>query len=212
VKAPSAKFAIVGVALLAGCGTSPTPSPTPVETATAAVVTATAVPTAPVAPTPTPTPSATAGSLMALARLTFPPCPNPVCVGHGAKFTTCDSGLTVPPPSTTDRFSLCPFTARLSRQLTIDAQGGDAVGGGGDPVGGGQDPEWPTEAISTSSTPTGGTAEITFVEGANVFKTDLVIISTGGRLLVDDIYCAGADPRTSDAYASGWDSRATCSL
>jgi hypothetical protein len=137
---------------------------------------------------------------------------HPVCVGHGTNFTTCDSGLTAATPSAGDRFSLCPFTARLSRQLTIDAQGGGAGGGGGDPVGGGQDPEWKTEAISTSATATGGGAEVTLIVGANVFKTDLVIISSGGRLLVDDIYCAGADPRTTDAYVSGWDSRATCSF
>lgn len=107
-------------------------------------------------------------------------------------------------------FGLCPFTQRLQQQLTKDVQGGDAGGGPADAVGGGQDPEWPTEAITVTPTGTGGVAEVTFVDGANTFKTDLVIVSSGGTLLVDDIYCAGTIPSTTDAYVAGWDLRAAC--
>jgi hypothetical protein len=38
----------------------------------------------------------------------------------------------------------------------------------------------------------------------------MLIVSSGGQLLVDDIYCAGTDPSTTDAYASGWDGCAAC--
>ena len=118
--------------------------------------------------------------------------------------------MTASTPIAGNRFGLCPFTPRLQLQLTTDAAGGDAGGGPADPIGGGQDPEWPSEAITVTPSATGGVAEVTFVDGANTFKTDLVIVSSGGMLLVDDIYCAGTDPGTTDAYAAGWDLRATC--
>jgi hypothetical protein len=197
-----ASFAVVPLLIVAGCASSPPVTPT--ATPSSAPATATAAAGA------TPARSATAGALTAVAATTFPPCPDPVCVGHGAKFTTCDGGMTGSTPSATNIFSLCPFTARLEHQLMLDSQGGDSGGGGGDPVGGGQDPEWPTEAITAGASPTGGLAEVTFVDGANVFRTELVIVSSSGQLLVDDIYCTGTDPSTTDAYAPGWDGRAAC--
>jgi hypothetical protein len=118
--------------------------------------------------------------------------------------------LTASIPIAGNRFGRCPFTQRLAQQLTKDAAGGDAGGGPADPIGGGQDPEWPTEAIRVTPSATGGVAEVTFVDGANTFTTDLVIVTSGGALLVDDIYCAGTDPSTTDAYAAGWDLRAAC--
>jgi hypothetical protein len=198
----SASFAVLPLLIVAGCASSP--PVTPIATPSSAPATATAAAGA------TPARSATAGALTAVAATTFPPCPDPVCVGHGAKFTTCDGGMTGSTPSANNIFSLCPFTTRLEHQLMLDSQGGDSGGGGGDPVGGGQDPEWLTEAITAGASPTGGLAEVTFVDGANVFRTELVIVSSGGQLLVDDIYCTGTDPSTTDAYAPGWDGRAAC--
>jgi hypothetical protein len=206
-------WALVSLAVLAGCGgasgASPTASGTATPIATAAPPTATATPT----PIPTATPVSETGvsGLAAVAALTFPPCANESCPAAGTRFTTCDDGLTATLPSPTNRFSLCPFTARLANQLAADAQGGDAGGGPADPVGGGQDPEWPSESITAVASATGGIAEVTFVDGANTFKTDLVIVESGGDLLVDDIYCAGTKPATTDAYAAGWDLRAACS-
>ena len=92
----------------------------------------------------------------------------------------------------------------------VTGPGGDSGGGPCDPVGGCQDPEWPNELITTETTQTGAIAHVVFIDGSNVFKTDLVIITSGAQLLVDDIYCTGQDPSTTDAYASGWDVRSVC--
>jgi hypothetical protein len=201
-----APFAVGALLVIGGCGgsTSPTRTPAPSVAATAAPTPElTAVP-------PTPTPANARDPLAVVAAATFPPCPNPVCVGHGTNYTTCDSGLTGATPIAGSPFGLCPFTQRLQQQLTKDIQGGDAGGGPADALGGGQDPEWPTETITVTATGTGGVAEVTFVDGANTSKTDLVIVSFGGTLLVDDIYCAGTNPSTTDAYAAGWGLRAAC--
>ena len=197
-----APFAVGALLVIAGCGGSTSPTPT---------LSARAAPTPqPTAVLPTPTPTNAPDPLSVVAAATFPPCPDPVCVGHGANYTTCDSGLTGATPIAGNPFGLCPFSQRLQQQLTKDIQGGDAGGGPGDAVGGGQDPEWLTETITVSPTGTGGVAEVTLVVGANTSKTDLVIVSSGGTLLVDDIHCAGTSPSTTDAYVPGWDLRAAC--
>jgi hypothetical protein len=36
------------------------------------------------------------------------------------------------------------------------------------------------------------------------------MVIQGNQVLVDDIYCTGQNPTTSDAYAPGWLSRSTC--
>ena len=180
------RLAVVSLILLASCGASSAASPT--------------------AATTTPTVSA----LIAVAALTFPECGHQSCRATGSKFTTCDGGETG--KTVTSRFSLCPFTARLDAQLGLDANGGDAGGGPADPVGGAQDPEWPTQSVTATPSSTGGTATVTSVDGVNTFDTVLVIVRSGGHFLVDDIYCAGTNPTTTDAYAAGWDLRAACLL
>ena len=200
---------------VAGCGATTTPAATPPPSEAS---TLTPVPTQTLAPTGSPTsaptatatPSAAADPFARVAEHVFPPCPDPLCVGHATLFTTCDSGMTATTPSPANRFSVCPFTARLAHQLTVDSQGGDSGGGPCDPVGGCQDPEWPTSSITIETTRTGAIAHVVFIDGSNVFKTDLVIITSGAQLRVDDIYCTGQDPSTTDAYASGWDVRSVC--
>ncbi len=71
-------------------------------------------------------------------------------------------------------------------------------------------PNGQTSSSTTETTQTGAIAHVVFIDGSNVFKTDLVIITSGAQLLVDDIYCTGQDPSTTDAYASGWDVRSVC--
>ncbi len=206
--------AVVAV-MVAGCGAAaPTTTPSPSETSSLTPA-PTATPTPAAAATPTSTPIATPtptseADLTRVAELVFPPCPDPLCVEHATKFTTCDSGMTATSPSPVNRFSVCPFTVRLAHQLTLDSQGGDSGGAPCDPVGGCQDPEWPNESITIDATQTGAIAHVVLTAGSNVFKTDLVIVASGAQLLVDDIYCAGQDPITTDAYASGWDVRSVC--
>ena len=80
-----------------------------------------------------------------------------------------------------------------------------------DEVGGGQHPEFDAESISADPSTTGGVIHVTLTTGPNSSLTDLVVTAIGtGSLLVDDIYCTGSDPATSDAYAPGWSNRSPC--
>lgn len=203
---------------LVGCGSSnPTITPnirlSPVSSPTSTPTPA-AVPTASPTATPSPaTPSATASAssaitssaIIAVAAQVFPPCTQALCASQGTKYTTCDSGMTAATPIAGNVYGLCPFTARLAHQLMLDAQPT-----GPDLVGGGSDPAWPVESITATVSASGGVAQVTLSAGTNVFTTDLVIISSGTQLLVDDIYCGGQNPSTTDAYAPGWSARATC--
>jgi hypothetical protein len=49
-----------------------------------------------------------------------------------------------------------------------------------------------------------------FGPGTTPEKYDLVVVLDGSQLLVDDIYCAGADPTDTDVYSAGWIDRSTC--
>jgi hypothetical protein len=138
--------------------------------------------------------------------MVFPPCNDEVCSTHNTKFTTCDGGMTGSTPSSSDLYSLCPFTARLKSQLKADCIAPSCP----DEVGGGQDPEFETEAITAEPSTTGGVVHVVLAVGPNTSMTDLVVIASSGSLLVDDISCTGSDPTTSDAYAPGWSNRSPC--
>ena len=189
-------------AVLGGCGSTPTtasatPSPTP--TATPVVTPTPVVPTSPAVPTA----AATAAQLQAVADAVYPACTPSTCPGGGGSYTTCDAGH-----SGSNVYSACPLTARLAAQLNADTSGG-----AGDPLGGGQDPVWQTRSITGVPSSTGGVAHVVlgFTGSSTHEAIDLVIVAGGGGLAVDDLYCAGSNPSTSDAYAPGWDGRATCS-
>jgi len=81
-----------------------------------------------------------------------------------------------------------------------------------DPLGGGQDPGWSTETFDPQPSSTGGTVHVSlgFGQGSPVEKIDLLVVLQGSDLLVDDIYCTGADPESTDAYAPGWLARSVC--
>jgi hypothetical protein len=194
---PSAAIAVVAL-VASACGAST------VATSTASTSSA---PSATATSTATPTPPATAAQLQAVGAMVFPPCNDEVCSTHNTRFTTCDGGMTGSTPSSSDPYSLCPFTTRLKSQLKADCVAPSCP----DQVGGGQDPEFDAESISADPSATGGVIHVVLTTGSNSFMTDLVVtaITTGG-LLVDDIYCTGSDPTTSDAYASGWSNRSSC--
>lgn len=119
-------------------------------------------------------------------------------------FTTCDAGS-----SGADVFALCPLTMRLLRQLQADVAG---VPSAPDPLGGGQDPEWTDKTATAVPSATGGIVHVTLGSGpaTTTEKLDLVVLLQGTRLLVDDLYCTGADPTAGDAYAPGWLDRSAC--
>jgi hypothetical protein len=190
--------AIVAVVMLVSCGSStqpatstatPTVSPTPVLVATPTAAPATA--------------AATVDELRVVASNVYPACTPANCAGD-AMYTTCDA--TSPGP---DVFAPCPLTTKLDSQLKSEV---DGVASAPDPIGGGQDPEWLTEAVTAMPSATGGVVGVTlgFGPGTTPEKYDLVVILQGSQLLVDDIYCAGADPTDTDVYAAGWIDRSTC--
>lgn len=197
------------LATLPACSTAPSPAvsaslpaatPTPSPSSTPLP---TPSPTA--APTPTPLPAATVAQLVAVAEAVYPACAgSSACAAAGTKYTTCDSAR----PSLLG--PRCPLTARLSSALQAAISG---VTSAPDPLGGGQDPEWATESITADVTGTGGVAHVAlgFGPGTTSERHDLLIVLDGGRLLVDDIYCTGSSPATTDAYAPGWLNRSTCS-
>ncbi len=119
-------------------------------------------------------------------------------------FTTCTAGS-----SGADVFALCPLTTRLSGQLKSEVAG---VPSAPDPLGGGQDPEWTTEMVTAVPSATGGVAHVTLGTGpgATTEKLDLIVVLQGSQLLVDDLYCTGADPTTGDVFAPGWLARSVC--
>jgi hypothetical protein len=192
---------LMTLSCIVACGA--TGSPTPVATGT---------PSAPqtLVPTPTPTPvpvttaAATSTELSGLAALMYPACTASTCAGS-AIFTTCDAGS-----SGTDVFAPCPLTTRLAAQLENEAAGTPSAA---DPLGGGQDPEWTTEAFNSLPSSTGGTIHVSlgFGSGTAPEKIDLVVVVQGSQLLVDDLYCTGTDPESTDAFQPGWLARSVCS-
>lgn len=119
-------------------------------------------------------------------------------------YMPCDQGHNDP----THGYSHCPVTARLLNQLLTVFLG---VSSPPDPLGGGQDPIWQAESITADESGTGGVAHIMLTKSSSPSsRYDLVIIMSGGNLLVDDLYCTGANPVTSSIYASGWINRESC--
>lgn len=145
-----------------------------------------------VSPSPTLVPAA---DLIAVAAKIYP--------NRAGQYVTCDSGY-----GGSTRYSQCPVTARLNdRLLTVFAGYISAP----EPLGGGQDPEWPAESITADAIGAGGVAHVVLTKPASPSsRYDLVIISSGGKLLVDDIYCTGADPASSSIYVDGWRNRFGC--
>lgn len=132
----------------------------------------------------------------------YPDC-HDTCAGQDNHFASCDFGS-----SGASRWANCPLTPRLITQLNADVQG---VPSAAEPLGGGQDPYWATESITAEPGPTGGLVHAALGYGGNPStRTDLVVVVVNGRLLVDDVYCTGSNPSTSDAYAPGWLNRSNC--
>lgn len=189
-----------GVALLiavSACGGQSAPATTagPSSPPATATLSASAV-ASPSIPIATPTPTDTlAGRLIAVAEKVYPSCGADHCFTEGVNFTTCDGGFLSPPS--------CPATPRLSAQFdTICAAW---VHDCPDMFGGGQDPVWATESLASDPSGTGGVAHVILgYPGLSDFKVDLVIVSSRGELLVDDLYPTGDDPATSDAYSGNW--------
>ena len=190
---------VVALAATAACGavTSPTPTATPQ---------ATSIPSASATPTPS-LAATTSAQLEAVAMSVYPPCTSNICSSHGTKFTTCASGMTATTAQPGDPFSACPLTPRLKQQFK-----NESVPSGADPLGGGQDEEFISESFSSAPSASGGVVHVTLsFEGNGNDRPDLVLVDSAGTLLVDDIYCTGQDPSSTDAYASGWLNRSTCS-
>lgn len=204
---------VLGVTLIAvalsGCGAG---SAAPSKTSSVTSAAATASPSATPAPTPSATPpptatatpapklAATAAQLISVAHAAYPAC-NASCQSPGTKYTTCESGHSPP-------FSKCPLTARLIAQLQADIK--SAGMSAPDPLGGGQDPYWATEAVSAVASVTGGIADVVLGVGTRSNRINLAVVLSSGRLLIDDVYCAGTNRANADAYAPGWMNRSTC--
>lgn len=158
----------------------------------------------------TPAVVVTTAALQSAAAAVFPPCVAAACASHGAKFTTCDSGgLSGSTGAMGDTLATCPLTPRLKQQLEADTAD---VTSAPDPLGGGQDEEFMDEAFTAEPSASGGVVHVVLsLGGGYAAKTDLVFVSSGGKLVLDDVYCTGKDPSTTDAYAAGWLARATCS-
>jgi hypothetical protein len=122
---------------------------------------------------------------------------------QAGRYVTCDSGY-----GGSTRYAHCPVTARLGDRLLTVFSGYISAP---EPLGGGQDPEWPAESITADPGGTGGVAHVVLTKPTSPSsRYDLVIILSGGKLLVDDIYCTGADPPTSSIYVDGWMNRFSC--
>ena len=175
---------MVLVLMLAGRGNSSAPlaqtSPSPSANPASASPSATPVPT---------------GDLISVAAQVYPL--------KAGQYVTCDYGYGGPA-----RYSQCPVTTRLRDRLLTVFSGYISAP---EPLGGGQDPEWPTESITADPGGTGGVAHVVLTKPASPSsRYDLAIIGSGGNLLVDDIYCTGADPATSSIYVAGWMDRFAC--
>ena len=150
----------------------------------------------------------TAAQLQAAAAAVYPACVAPTCA-TGAKFTTCDSGYSGQQGVMGDKLTTCPLTSRLLQQLeTVTAGAANAP----DPLGGGQAEQFTNESFTAAPSPTGGTvhAVLTPTGGGGNSSTDLVFVTSGSKLLLDDVYCTGKDQPTTDVYVAGWLTRAIC--
>ena len=183
--------------LIAACGGSSSPSVAP-SSATASVSSTQGGAAGPATPT----------QLQSAAAKVYPPCLAPTCSTRGAMFTTCDSGLSGSTGAMGDTLAPCPLTARLRQQLQAVT---DGVTSAPDPLGGGQEELFTSESFTEEPGGTGGVVHASLVAGGgSMAKTDLIFTNDGSGLRLDDVYCTGHDRATTDAYASGWLTRATC--
>lgn len=151
----------------------------------------------------------TAAQLVAAAAAVYPACVAPTCAA-GAKFTTCDSGYSGQQGVMGDKLTTCPLTDRLLQQLETVTTG---VANAPDPLGGGQAAQFTSESFTAAPGANGGTVHAVLMPtgGGASATTDLVFVASGSKLVLDDVYCTGKDPSTTDVYASGWLTRAACS-
>ena len=158
--------------------------------------------------TATTTEPPTVAQLQAAAAAVYPACLSPVCA-NGAKFTTCDSGLSGQQGVMGEALTTCPITTRLRQQLETVTAG---VASAPDPLGGGRDAQFTSESFTAVPGAQGGTvhAMLTLYGGGASAAIDLVFVTGGSKPLLEDVYCTGKDPGTTDAYAAGWLARATC--
>ncbi|MEA2619182.1 MAG: hypothetical protein QOE72_4965 [Chloroflexota bacterium] len=181
---------MAAAALLTACGSGAVPGPF------ATPATATASQTSAV----TPQAGATVDELVAVAAMAYPPTTN----GQG-NWTTCEAGH-----SGASVFEACPVTPRLRSRLNAVVSG---VPSAPDPLGGGQQAYWDTRTMTADVAPTGGVAHVTLGPPAAgpPERKDLVIVRSGGQLLIDDIFCTGVDPAASSVYGADWLTRySTC--
>lgn len=190
---------LVFACLLAACGGSSGPAasasgPAATDTASSAATPAAQAPTA--------------AQLQAAAEAVYPACVAPTCAG-GAKFATCDSGYSGQQGVMGDKLTTCPLTSRLLQQLETVTSGAATAP---DPLGGGQVEQFASESFTAVPGSNGGTvhAVLTLLGAGGSTTIDLVFVAGGAKLLLDDVYCTGKDPATTDAYAAGWLTRATC--
>ncbi|TMD09672.1 MAG: hypothetical protein E6J01_01205 [Chloroflexi bacterium] len=127
---------------------------------------------------PTTSRSVAPADLVAVAKRTFPLIPQ---FGY---YAVCGSD---------GNTSRCPYTARLKARL---AQPGITLC----PC---PNPEFSMDVTATPSQ-TGGVAHVVLGSGPQAIKVDLVIIQTGGKLLVDDELCTGGGPSTSIYVRGGY--------
>ena len=185
---------VAAILMLVACGnpSPPLAQASPRESAKSASATLSATPVAPAGASATPVRTA---DLIAVAAQIYPL--------RAGQYLTCDSGY-----GGSTRYSTCPVTDRLNTRLLTIFSGYISAP---EPLGGGQDPEWPTESITAGPNGAGGVAHVVLTKpGSPSSHYDLVIIGSGGKLLVDDIYCTGADPSTSSIYVDGWMNRYAC--
>ena len=185
--------------LLAACGGSASPAASPAATSSSSSASSASSST---------TQMPTVAQLQAAAAAVYPACLSPVCAS-GAKFTTCDSGLSGQEGVMGEALTTCPITARLRQQIETVTAG---AAGAPDPLGGGQDAQFASEAFTATPGANGGTVHAVLTpSGRGAGATiDLVFVSGGSKLLLDDLYCTGKDPATTDVYEAGWLTRAIC--
>lgn len=189
------------VGLLAACGGSASPAATS-SSASVSSSSSTTTPSPAAAQTPT------VAQLQAAAAAVYPACVAPTCAA-GAKFTTCDSGYSGQQGVMGDKLTTCPLSSRLLQQLeTVTTGAANAP----DALGGGQSAQFTSESFTATPSASGGTvhAVLTPTGGGATSSTDLVFVASGAKLLLDDVYCTGKDPSTTDAYTTGWLTRASC--
>lgn len=136
---------------------------------------------APPPATATPVPTATPAQLIAVIDRLYPPAP-------GGGYAVCDTGED-------QSFPNCPFSARLLKRVQdIYAQQRASPGPGyADPVCGCQNFSQDRSVSATADAAGGGDARVTMFGGSD--HINVVIVASGGRLLVDDInFCSETPP------------------